>query len=390
MLDPNKEMITLVATGDNSPNRDDPPSVFDYSRDALRAADIVFGQMEAAMSDRGIPMFGPYAGRRIPARSISALTEEGGGFDVMSHACNHAVDCGWEAFYDTLDALKKNGIAVCGAGRNIAEARKPAILERKGTKVGFLAYLSIVFPGMVADEDLPGCAPLRAHHHYEQLDFQPGTPPLVVTKLWSEDREAMEEDIKKLRPQVDVLVAFMHAGLHFVEAVLPMYQKEAAYAAIDAGADLVLMDHAHILKGIEFYKGKPIFYGLANFAREAGVRIPEMERDGVRYPRMPRGGIKEYDRAHTEIYDSFPIRYHDNLDRFKTIIAKVYIQDKKIQKVSYIPTEINNPTLEPVVVTRPDPRAQAIFDYVEKISEVQDLNVKFSWDGDEVLVSEGK
>ena len=99
---------------------------------------------------------------------------------------------------------------------------------------------------------------------------------------------------------------------------------------------------------------------------------------------------QELQRSYSEIYWSFPIRYRDNLDRFKTIIAKAYIQDKKIQKVSYIPTEINNPTLEPVVVTRPDPRAQAIFDYVEKISEAQDLNVKFSWDGDEVLVSEAK
>jgi poly-gamma-glutamate synthesis protein (capsule biosynthesis protein) len=342
--------------------------------------------MEAPLSDTGMPMFGFYAASRLKAKNISALTEEGAGFDVMSFACNHAVDCGWEAFYNTLDILKKNNIAVVGAGRNIAEARKPAILERKGTKVGFLAYLSIVFPGLVAGEDIPGCAPLRASHYYEKLDFQPGTPPLIVTKLWPEDKMAMEEDIRKLRNQVDVLVVFMHCGLHFVPAVIPMYQKEAAYAAIDAGADLVLNCHAHILKGIEVYKDKAIFYGLANFAREKTVRLPEMVREGIRFPQTVKGGDELYIRAHTELYDQYPIRYGENPDRFKTMIAKAIIGDKRIQKVSYIPALINS-NLEPEVLKRQDPRAQEVFDYVKQISHDQDLKVQFSWDGDEVLVS---
>ena len=387
MAQKQKDSLTLVGVGDNSPNRDDPPSVFQHCGDVFRKADIVFGQMEAPMSDRGMPMFGLYAPSRLPAKNISALTETGAGFDVMSFACNHAVDCGWEAFYDTIDALRKNNIAVIGAGKNIEEARKPAILERKGTKVGFLAYLSIVFPGLVAGDDLPGCVPLRASHFYEQLDFQPGTPPLVITKLWPEDKTAMEEDIKKLRPQVDVLVVFMHCGLHFVPAILPMYQKEAAHAAIDAGADLVLQCHAHILKGIEIYKEKAIFYGLANFARERTVRLPEMVRDGVRLPEIKKGGNELYIRAHTELYDQYPIRYRDNPDRFKTIIAKAVIQNKKIQRVTYIPAHIN-PNLEPEVLTRKDPRAQEVFDYMKHISEAQDLKVNLSWDGDEVLVSE--
>src|SRR3990172_3204791 len=78
----------------------------------------------------------------------------------------------------------------------------------------------------------------------------------------------MEEDIKKLRPQVDVFIMSHHAGVHFVPATIAMYQKEAAYAAIDAGADLVIQHHAHVLKGVEMYNGKAIFYGLGNFAVE--------------------------------------------------------------------------------------------------------------------------
>ena len=98
---------------------------------------------------------------------------------------------------DTLAAVRKNNIAVIGAGMNIMEATRPAILERKGTRIGFLGYLSIVFPGLVADEVTPGCAPLRASHYYRQTDFQPGTPPRIVTELFPEDREAMEQSIRE-------------------------------------------------------------------------------------------------------------------------------------------------------------------------------------------------
>jgi hypothetical protein len=98
MVNRPKNLLTLVAVGDNSPSRDDPPSVFRFSGDVLRTADIAFGQMEAPLSDTGMPMFGFYAASRLKAKNISTLTEEGAGFDVMSFACNHAVDCGWEAF----------------------------------------------------------------------------------------------------------------------------------------------------------------------------------------------------------------------------------------------------------------------------------------------------
>ncbi|MFC1941390.1 CapA family protein [Chloroflexota bacterium] len=379
MVQKEKDLITLVAVGDISPNRDDPPSIFRHCGDVFHNADIVFGQMEGPLSDRGSPMFVHHSPTRLAAKNISALTEEGAGFDVMSHACNHAMDYGWDAFFDTLDALNKNNIRVVGAGKNIEEARMPAILERKGTKVGFLAYLSIVFPGLVAQEDIPGCAPLRSSHFYQQVDPQAGTPPLIITKLFPEDRKAMEEDIRNLRPQVDVLVVSIHCGVHLAPSIIAMYQKEAGYAAIDAGADLVLQHHAHILKGIEVYKDKAIFYGLGNFALEHSLHFA--------------GKVKAWNpncRTLREFYGIKPIpgwekyRYHP--DARMTMVAKAYIQDKQIQKVTYIPAYIN-PKMEPEVVTRKDPKAQEVFDYVKKISEDEDLKFHFSWEGDEVLVT---
>ncbi len=376
MTQKQKESITLVAVGDVSPNRDDPPSIFRHCGDVFRKADIVFGQLESPLSDRGTGVFIYHAPCRLGAKNISALTKEGADFDVMSFAGNHSMDYGWEAFYDTLDALKKNNIAVVGAGRNIQEARKPAILERKGTKIGFLSYLTIVVPGLTATDKVPGCAPLQATTAYQPIDPRPGAPPVVITQLFPEDREAMEADIRKLRPQVDVLVVCHHTGVTHVPVVIATCQKEGAYAAIDAGADLVIQHHAHILKGIEVYKGKAIFYGTNHFCIEHGLASAPTYRAG-RMEAWDPGYVK----ASAQIYARYRRRgYH-----FRTMVVKAVIQDKKIQKVSFIPAYINS-NREPEVLTRQDPRAQEVFDYVKEISEDEDLKVKLSWDGDEVVI----
>jgi poly-gamma-glutamate synthesis protein (capsule biosynthesis protein) len=87
------------------------------------------------------------------------------------------MDWGQEAFFDTIEALKGEGISVIGVGKNIEEARKPAILESKGSRVAFLAYNTILPMGYWADANRPGCAPMRAWTLYEQIEHdQPGTP----------------------------------------------------------------------------------------------------------------------------------------------------------------------------------------------------------------------
>lgn len=369
-----------MAVGDVSPNRDDPPSIFRYCVDTLRQADIRFGQMESPLSDRGLPQFFYHAPCRLRPHNVSALTKEGANFDVMSFACNHATDYGWEAFYDTLDILKKNNIPVIGAGRNIVEARKPFIIEKKGTKVGFLSYLNIIVPGLTAEEDIPGCTPLRSNHGYEWVDVRVGSPPRIVTELLPEDKQAMEEDIKKLRPQVDVLVVCVHAGVTHVPALIAMCQKEAAHAAVDAGADLVIQHHAHILKGIEVYQGKVIFYGLGHFAIEHQLPFPGKLRPWDVASRKLRREL--YHQETIPGYEKHPFHF----DALKTMIAKAYIQNKKIEKVTYIPCYIT-PNLEPEVINKNDPRGWEIFHYVKDISKHELLNVNFAWDGDEVQIT---
>ncbi|MBI2857997.1 MAG: CapA family protein [Chloroflexi bacterium] len=377
-----KDQVTVLAVGDVSPNRDDPPSMFRYCRDAFQAADVVFGQMENCLSDRGSPMFVlPYSPSKLAAKNISALTEEGAGFDVMSFACNHAMDYGWDAFYDTLEILERNRIAVVGAGPNVEAARKPAVVERRGTRIGFLGYLSVGNPGLVARDDMPGCAPLRASQAYQQVHDCPGAPPLVITTLLPGDKQAMVEDIKKLRPNVDVLIVSMHSGVLHVPSLVAMYQKEAAYSAIDAGADLILQHHAHILRGIEVYKGKTIFYGLGNFALEHGQPFPgrlkkREDHANLQYRKMV-SRVKSEPGYEKHLYQ------HDAL---KSMVAKAYIEQGRIAATAYLPVYVR-PGLEPEVIGRAHPKAQEVFDYVAQISDNEGLSASFSWEGDEVLIT---
>lgn len=257
--------ISLV--GDVAPRRADPASLFADTGAVLRAADLCFGQMECPVSSRGSP---------APQARLAMRTDPGvpavlraAGFDVMSLAGNHVLDFGVPALEDTLHLLPAAGIAVCGAGPNLAAARQPAWLERGGRRVAVLAYSSILPAGYAAAATRPGCAPMRAHTVYEPVEpDQPGTPPRIHTFADRADLAALAADVRAARARADTVLVSLHWGIHFVRASLADYQREVAAAAIGAGAAAVVGHHPHLLKGIEFIAGAPVFYSLGNFAIE--------------------------------------------------------------------------------------------------------------------------
>src|SRR5436190_21101865 len=250
--EPEKQMapqqLTLLAVGDVRPDWPNPDSIVEMELviPLFKKADILFGNLESPVSDKGERQV-CNSGRMIRPEKMSLLTDAG--FDVMSFANNHHLDYGDSAFYDTIERVKAHNIAICGVGANLPEAHKPAIVERDGVKFGFLAYSSIVPIGFEARDARPGCAPLRVSTFYEQVDRDPGSPPKIITITRKEDLEAMVEDVKKLRSQVDVVVLSMHWGVHYIPGLIAMYQREIAHAAIDAGADLIVGHHPHIIKG---------------------------------------------------------------------------------------------------------------------------------------------
>ncbi len=362
------DTLTLVGVGDVAPLREHPEEVFEFTVDALRNADVTFGQLERVLTNRGMVQLAMAPGVRADPKLAKVLAEVG--FDVMSVASNHALDFSDEGLFDMLEAMSNSNVPVMGAGRNIEEARTPVIIERKGTRVGFLGYCSVVPKGFEAGPNKAGVAPIRATTAYEQVDWQPGAPPRIISTAFPDDLAAMVEDIKKLRPKVDVLVVSMHWGVHFVPAVIAMYQREVGHAAIDAGADLILGHHAHILKGIEVYKGKAIFFSLGNFSADwSPQRVVQTHL---------------YDFYHWEIDPEYTTSGF-SIDAQKTIFVKCTIVDKKIQRVAFQPVWINK-KVQPEFLPRVDPRSEQVCQYMQWLCRDQRLDTKFSREGDDIVV----
>jgi poly-gamma-glutamate capsule biosynthesis protein CapA/YwtB (metallophosphatase superfamily) len=110
------------------------------------------------------------------------------------------------------------------------------------------------------------CAYVHVLTHYELDHASPGGPPTVYTFAEPKTLECMAAAIEALRQRVDVLMVALHKGLGHTPATVGMYERQVSKAAIDAGADVVMGHHAHILQGMEVYKDRPSFHGLGNFA----------------------------------------------------------------------------------------------------------------------------
>ena len=213
-------------------------------RDILTAADIAFLNLETSIARGGTRL----PGKGIWFRSAPEFAQEmaNAGIDVVTLANNHVLDYDDPAFAETLSNLEEAGIAVCGGGKNMAEARRPAILSANGVSVAFLGYSefahiywSVARPKrFVAGEAGPGISP------------------------W--DREAIVEDIRRAKRLADHVVVSFHWGDEYVSMPADR-QVQLAHAAIDAGASVVHGHHPHVLQPVEVYHGGVIFYSLGNF-----------------------------------------------------------------------------------------------------------------------------
>ena len=358
--------VSLCAVGDVAAFFKNPESMFAHTSSILNEADITFGQNERHYTDRysekdllpGVPLT-----EIAPLEHAAALKL--GGFDVMSFASNHCMDLGPDVMMETIGVLKNLGFAVIGAGANIAEARKPAFIERKGVRMGFLAYCSVLRNNYQAGPTSAGAAPMRAYTHYLQTDYQPGTAPTILTFPYKDDLEALLDDVKKARAQCDVLALSMHWGLHGVKGAIAMYQKEVAYAAIDAGVDIILGHHPHRLKGIEVYKGNPIFYSLGNFCFDQ--------------PRWVLDEGRKRSPEHAAHMDKYGFRTDPEWDEWyavpaenrKSMLVKCDIVDKKIRRVCFLPIMINNKA-QPRVLRRSEKDFDDVFDYSGTLPKVRE------------------
>ena len=366
--------LWLYAVGDVGPSRPDPDTLFDLARARLREADIAFMQLELPISTRGTRLPQVRHTDRAPAASAAAFRRAG--FNVVSCAGNHCMDFGPDALFDTIAALKDSGLEVVGVGANIAEARKPVVVEAKGRRVAFLAYSSILPMSYWAEENRPGCAPMRAWTHYEQIEHdQPGTPCRVHTFPNREDLQALVHDVRQAKRQAEFVAVSLHWGIHFVPGVIADYQRDVGRAAIDAGADVIFGHHAHILKGVDVYKGKPIIYSLCNFAMDL-----HMDEKHARSK-----GFREIQKLHPEWQPNYDITYNFPPDSRYSVVAKCVLAAGGPVGVSLLPTFIG-PMSQPEILNAGDPRFAEVRAYLEKHTSSQGLNARYVPRGDELLL----
>ena len=268
-------MLKLIITGDvNLMNVTDGRVPFRRVKDTLRAADVVFCNLECCLTSRfnegSTHVEGFFAD---PKEAAAALTDCGIAAVGVANNVNYG-----EAIMESLGNLDRIGIAHTGAGSNRKEAYAPAIVERQELKIAFLQRSSVYWAtNHEASDQSAGIAVIRGHTAYQVPMYKmrreippmnrPGIPPIIVT--WA-DRDYLarfEKDLAAARASTDLVVASFHWGLH--KDVLT-YMQEIAHCAIDAGADVVVGHGPHYSLGTEVYKGKPIFYGLGNFSFHTG------------------------------------------------------------------------------------------------------------------------
>ncbi|WP_295638035.1 CapA family protein [Novosphingobium sp.] len=225
---------------------------------ALRAADLAIGHLEVPHTICGAELAGDVPAPGAPPENLASIAEAG--FAMLSLAGNHIADCGAQGIADTCAGLAACGVAFAGAGQDLAEARRPAIVTRNGRRVALLSYNCVGPEAAWAAPARAGCAYLPI----ATADGSPIAPTAPLEAMTDAAREILADDIASARAQADIVLVALHKGIVHTPAKLAPYERAVAHAAIDAGADAVIGHHAHIIRGIEFHRGKPILHGLGN------------------------------------------------------------------------------------------------------------------------------
>lgn len=218
-------------------------------KDLLADADMTFANLETPLiGDKTTGRTTPGGTTVFRGDTAFAQTLKDVGIDIISLANNHMKDQGAKGITSTLTTLSTVGILHAGAGQNLAEARKMAVFS---------------IPSKINNQSTPVRVGLLA---YNDADVVPSSYHATETQSGSNimDIERLKADVVANRNEADVLLVSMHSGTEYVDYANKR-QIAFAHAAIDAGADMVIGHHPHVLQPIEVYKGKYIFYSLGNF-----------------------------------------------------------------------------------------------------------------------------
>jgi poly-gamma-glutamate synthesis protein (capsule biosynthesis protein) len=389
--------VRITLAGDSIVNRrlsvfNDPAStgLFDF----IRQSDVAFTNFETLVTNYAYPGAAVSGGAYQSSPSFTPNELRWAGFNIVSTANNHAFDYGVAGMQSTLRALDAAGLVHAGTGDNLALARSPAFLDTKKGRVALVAVASTFTEGSLAGEqrpDLlgrPGVNPLRFTTTYTvkrdefdalkkvapltagggeggegnatrgqesqtrvrlgSLQFQLGDKEAVTTQLNKSDLAGLQASVRDAHRQADwvIVSSHTHESGQGGQSIPPDFLIAAAHAAIDSGADIFVAHGPHILRGIEIYKGKPIFYSIGNFIFENETMLfqPAESYESSNLP--PNATVADYfDNRSANDTRGFPV----NKPVWESVVAQV----------SFHPNHtLNQITLVPISLGYMEPRSQ--------------------------------
>jgi poly-gamma-glutamate synthesis protein (capsule biosynthesis protein) len=366
--------MRMMLTGDLVLEAPEAPGLFADALPLLRQADVLIGHVETPHTTRGVESVGDIPAPASPPKNLAPLRDAG--FAVATLAGNHIHDRGAEGIADTIETLAAYGVASTGAGLDLARARRPAVVERAGKTIAVLSYNCV---GPAAGWGGPrhaGCAYIKVISHYEQEGANPGGPPKAYTFADPDTIEAMQADIEAAKAKADIVVVAFHKGLVHTPAKLAMYERPVARAAIDAGADIVIGHHAHILRGVELYRGKPIFHGLGNFITVTRA----LNIEGNDNPARLAWAKRRRELFGFEPDPNYPL-YPFHPEAKNVIVADCIFAGALEPGFSPLWMQENG---APLPLGR-GPKGQEVFDYVTRITREAGLKAEFAWSGDRIV-----
>jgi hypothetical protein len=327
----------------------------------LQEADVAYGNLEFSINSHPELQRPFYNFRADPAFAweLAAI-----GINMVSMANNHALDFGPEGLAECLKALDHASITHAGAGMTLAAARAPGTTGVQSQKTRF-ALLSTVryWTSKYRCADPSGPCIATINPATILLAGADGTVSSVEGPVES-DVTAMEDDVVLAKRHNDVVMMSIHNHdvshhrVYGIQDTTPANDRIMFRRAIDAGADVVLGSGPHVLRGIELYKGKPIFYSISNFIYQ--YRTPD---------KIPIDLIHQRD---TEVERPTNVSVWDRRDPeriFETVVVRMTINGSVLRRVELIPVTIDDegPLYGVPRLARAE-RAQEIIELLQRLS----------------------
>ena len=299
----------------------------------LQEADVAYGNLEFSLNDRP-DLQRPFYNFRAPRAFRWELARTG--LNLLSQANNHALDFGPEGLRECLQALDQANLTHAGAGATLAEAHAPGTLEVAGfkAKVSLLSYMRYWTAKYRAKD--PGAPSLATIDPAVILVAKDGKVETVEGPLAS-DVSTMEDDILLARRKADLLLVSLHNHdvthhrAYGIQDKTPPNEEIMFRRAVDAGADLVIGTGPHVLRGIELYKGRPIFYSLGDFIYQ--YRTPDRIPADLLHQRdieMPRPtNVSVWDRR-------------ESREVMETVVVRMVLNQGKLKRIQLLPVTIDD------------------------------------------------